>query len=144
MKKSSVTIACILALTASIATRTVFAADGDTKKEKTEATAPRRGGGANATPEARVDRMAKELSLNDDQKAKLKPIFEDETTKMKALRDDTTVAREDRRTKAQDIRKETDAKVKGVLTADQFSKWQEQRQQAVQRRRQNNQNQSTK
>jgi protein CpxP len=143
MKKSSVAIACILALTASIGTGTAFAAEGDTKKEKTESTAPRRGG-ANATPEARVDRMAKELSLNDDQKAKLKPIFEDETTKMKALRDDTTVAREDRRTKMQDIRKETDAKVKGVLTADQFSKWQEQRQQAVQRRRQNNQNQSTK
>jgi len=143
MKKSSVILAGILALTATVGTRTGFAADGDTKKEKSEASASRRGG-ANATPEARADRMAKEFSLNDDQKAKLKTIFEDETTKMKALRDDTTVAREDRRTKAQDIRKETDGKVKGILTADQFAKWQEQRKQAVERRRQNNQNQSTK
>jgi protein CpxP len=140
MKNSMFTLALIIALGMSVAARTTFAADSDTKKEKPEAAAPRRPGG---NPEARLDRMAKDLNLTDDQKAKLKTIFEDETAKMKSLREDTSVSREDRRTKVQDIRKDTDAKVKAVLNADQFAKWEKQRAERGPRRRQG-QNQENK
>ncbi len=132
MKKRSFTLAIILALTAFTAVRSNFAADSDTKKDSTEATT-RRGPG---TPEQRLERMSKQLNLTDDQKAKLKPILADEAAKMKDLRADTSVSREDRRTKMADIRKDIDAKIKGVLTADQYTKWEEARKQQGGRRRQ--------
>jgi Spy/CpxP family protein refolding chaperone len=49
------------------------------------------------------------LNLTDDQKAKLKPIFQDAMTKHRAVRD------------------ETDTKIKGVLTAEQYKKFEENR-----------------
>ena len=86
----------------------------------------------------RIEQMAKELNLSDDQKGKLKPIFQQEAEKLKALREDTSLSREQRREKLKGIRDEIAAKVKGVLTTEQFEKWQKRRNERPQRRGQSN------
>lgn len=74
---------------------------------------------------ANMDRIAKELNLTDDQKPKVQAALEDEMTKMKDLRKDTSLSQEDKRAKAKEIRKGTEAKLKEILTPEQFKKWQE-------------------
>ena len=71
-----------------------------------------------------VDQLAQQLNLTDDQKAKVKTILETQGQKMRELRGDTSLSSEDRRSKVQSIREETTTQMKGVLTADQFDKWQ--------------------
>jgi Spy/CpxP family protein refolding chaperone len=87
---------------------------------------------------ARHDRMGQivgELNLTDDQKAKVKPIFQDEAQKMKTLRQDTNLSKQDKMTKLKTIREDTAAKVKPILTADQFEKWNKLREEGPRRHR---------
>jgi Spy/CpxP family protein refolding chaperone len=77
-----------------------------------------------------LDQIAQQLNLTDDQKAKVKPILDTRDQKMKDLRADTTLSQEDRRTKMQTIRQETTDAMKGVLTPEQFDKYQEMQQRA--------------
>jgi Spy/CpxP family protein refolding chaperone len=72
--------------------------------------------------------MAKELSLSEEQKGKLKTIFEQQAAKTKALRDDTSLTQEQRREKARGIREEFAGKIKAVLTKEQNEKYQKQQQ----------------
>ena len=88
--------------------------------------APRRERGAQAGD--RLERMAKELSLSEEQKGELKTIFEQQAAKTKALRDDTSLSQEQRREKARGIREEFAGKIKAVLTKEQNEKWQKQQQ----------------
>lgn len=76
----------------------------------------------------RADSIASELNLSDDQKDKLKAIHKDEADKLKALREDTNLSQEDRRAKAREARQGIVGKVKEILNADQFEKWQKARQ----------------
>ena len=84
-------------------------------------------GGTNSVAGIHGDRMAKltsELSLTDEQQAKLKPIFAANDEKMKALRDDASLSREQKREKFRALREEIVAQVKPILTAEQLAKWQ--------------------
>ena len=85
----------------------------------------------------RVDRMAERLKLTDEQKAKVKALLQADAEKMRGLRD---LAPEERRDKMRAMRKETDTKMKEILTADQFKQWQEIRQNARGRNRGNGAN----
>jgi protein CpxP len=76
-------------------------------------------------PERRVEFLQKQLNLSDDQTAQVKGIFKDGRGKMEALRSNTTLAPEDRRTQFEALRKDEDARIKGVLTPDQKSKYEE-------------------
>ena len=81
---------------------------------------PAAGGGAHARPN--LDQVTKDLGLTDDQKAKVKAALEEQQTAMKAL------APEDRRTaKGKEIREAFTAKLKTILTPEQFEKWQKNR-----------------
>jgi Spy/CpxP family protein refolding chaperone len=71
-----------------------------------------------------VDQLAKALDLTDEQKTKVKPILDARDEKMKAMRADTSLAPEDRRTKMRSIFEETQEQMKGVLTPEQFEKYQ--------------------
>ncbi len=83
---------------------------------------PRRGG-MMMSPQDRVDMMAKELNLTDDQKAKIKTILEDNQKQMQTLRGDSSMSQEDRRAKMMEMRtKEGDA-IKAVLDKDQQKKY---------------------
>jgi len=67
---------------------------------------------------------ATQLGLTDDQKEKVRPILEDMRQKAADLNKDTTLSQEDRRAKRLEIREAANAKLKEVLTTDQFAKWQ--------------------
>jgi Spy/CpxP family protein refolding chaperone len=86
----------------------------------------------------RVQRISEELKLTDQQKEKVRAVFQEEMEKGRAVREDTSLSQEDRRAKRQKIREDMTAKMKGILTAEQWEKWQkmreEQRGQMQQRR----------
>jgi Spy/CpxP family protein refolding chaperone len=71
------------------------------------------------------DRLAEQLNLTDDQKPKVKEILANQMQQMRDLRQDDSLSADDRRAKMKSIREDTNTKLKGVLTADQFQKWQE-------------------
>lgn len=77
------------------------------------------------TPQERLDNLAKELNLTDDQKAKIKPILEDEHKQMQALRSDTSMSPEDRRAKMMQVRDKMNDSIKAVLDKDQQKKYDE-------------------
>jgi Spy/CpxP family protein refolding chaperone len=76
--------------------------------------------GANALNDPEVQ---KALKMNDEQKQKLKDIFEASNKKMRELLQGGNA--EGAREKFQEIRKETQEKADGVLTADQKKNWKE-------------------
>jgi len=64
------------------------------------------------------------LNLPDDQKTQIKAILKDEQAKRKETQEDTSLAQKEKRAKNKDIRDAADAKIKGILTPDQYVKWQ--------------------
>lgn len=74
----------------------------------------------------RVDVMAEQLKLTDDQKKQLQTIFKEDAEKMRALRQNTALSREDRQAKLKEIRDASETQVKKVLTTEQWEKWQKQ------------------
>jgi Spy/CpxP family protein refolding chaperone len=92
-------------------------------QEKKEGKAGKRGAGI----EQRVNRMAQDLNLKEEQKTKLKAVFEDQEKKLGALREDTSLSRQERQTKGRGIREDFDKKMKDILTPEQFQKMQKNR-----------------
>ena len=101
---------------------------GPKPAEKTEAN-------GRAGRNARLQRIADELKLTDEQKAKLKPIFAEQQKRMTELRGDKDVSREDRMAKAKEMREDLAAKLKPILTPEQLEKWNKDRAAGPQRRR---------
>jgi len=76
-----------------------------------------------------AEQIAKDLGLSDDQKAKVRAALEEQQKKMKDLRADTSLSQEDKRAKVKELRQSFVEKMKEILTADQFEKWQKTMQQ---------------
>ncbi len=72
----------------------------------------------------RFDKMAEDLKLTADQKAKVETAIKEQREKMRGMRD---LAPEERREKAKALREEMIKKMKGILTAEQFEKWEKNR-----------------
>ena len=83
-----------------------------------------------AAKRQQVEQLAASLNLTPEQKEKLAPILKEEAAKLKAIRDDQSLAKPDRRAKLQAIQKETQEKVRPILTEEQNKKWDEARAQA--------------
>ena len=75
------------------------------------------------TPDQVLARYGKELSLTDDQKAKLKPIITDRQQGMLDLRADTSSRPRDKMKKMQSLKASTDARINAILTPDQQKKY---------------------
>ena len=88
-----------------------------------------RRGGMMMSPEQRANRMAEQLGLSDDQKAKVQKIYEDSAKDMQSMQG---ASREDRMAKMQ----ETNEKVKAVLNDDQKKKFDEMQQRMRDRQKQ--------
>ena len=69
-----------------------------------------------------LEKMAEELSLSDEQKTKLQEVFKAQREAMKDL------SPEERREKGKQTREAMDAKIKEILTAEQYAKWEKIRQ----------------
>lgn len=81
-----------------------------------------------------LKRMTDELKLTAEQQEKVKAALKEQTDKMAALRQDTALSREDRQKKTQELRTALTAKLKTILTTEQFDKWEKLRPQQGQRR----------
>lgn len=67
--------------------------------------------------------MKKNLSLSDDQTAKIKAIDKEFGPKFRAIKRDSTLAKEDARKQAKQLHEEYRSKTKAVLNDEQLKKW---------------------
>jgi len=72
-----------------------------------------------------LEQLTQQLNLTEEQKPKVKAILDTRDKKVAEARNDTSLSQEDRRAKMQSIREEITAQMKGVLTPEQFEKWQQ-------------------
>jgi periplasmic protein CpxP/Spy len=82
--------------------------------------------GPRMTPQERTDRLAKELSLTEKQKAQVLELFQQEEKSMPQMKppeEGGQVDREAMRAPMEKRRDERNAKMKVILTADQYKKY---------------------
>jgi len=70
-----------------------------------------------------MQKMEQELKLTDEQKTKMQEARKEQAEKAKALRDDTTLTQDQRMEKMKALRTDNQAKMKTLLTPEQFEKW---------------------
>ena len=70
-----------------------------------------------------VEFLTKKLNLTPDQVTQVKAIDADTMKQAEAVRADTSIAGPDKRTKMMDIHKASEAKIRGLLTDDQKTKY---------------------
>lgn len=75
------------------------------------------------TPQERLDRLTKDLSLTKEQQDTVRSIFTTSQEKMTKMREEHQGDREAMRPLMQKLRQDTDDQLKGVLTAEQFEKY---------------------
>jgi Spy/CpxP family protein refolding chaperone len=93
------------------------------KKEDGKKEGPPAGKRADMMKE-RLNKMAEDLKLTDEQKPKVESLLKAQAEKLRGLRDATP---EERQEKMKASRAEMSKKMKEILTAEQFEKWQKQR-----------------
>jgi hypothetical protein len=79
------------------------------------------------TPQERVDKMTKDLSLTKDQQTKALAIFTKSSESMRKLFEENQGDFEAVRPAMQKVRQETDDQLKKVLTKDQYEKYAKER-----------------
>jgi Spy/CpxP family protein refolding chaperone len=72
----------------------------------------------------RLEEVIAVLELSDDQKLKIKEVFQNHGEKFKALREDTGMSREEKMQEFKAIQEDIDSEMKGILTTEQYAKWQ--------------------
>lgn len=123
MKINRTTLVALLATSALfVLNPAARAADEATNAHPKSEAAPRdnRPGGPRFSPEQQLERLTKQLSLTDEQKAKVKVVLEEQAKERAAFRD---LPPEERRAKARTMREEMGKKLKPILTDEQYKKW---------------------
>jgi len=80
----------------------------------------------------KLQAIAQQLNLTPEQKIKLLPVLETEAPKLKAVKENTSLPPRQKLQQIRAIHEESDAKIKPILTPDQYTKWQQMRQQEIQ------------
>jgi Spy/CpxP family protein refolding chaperone len=75
----------------------------------------------------RMQDTMKELNLTDEQREKLKPIWREQMQEMRELWQDQNLSRQEKLEKFKAVQAEMQPKLKEILTAEQWEKWQKQR-----------------
>jgi periplasmic protein CpxP/Spy len=116
MKKIFVSFALLMAFAvASFAQATATAPEAPKGRGK---------GKGQAQMEKRGDNMKTQLGLTDDQAAKVKDLGNATKGKLKAVKSDNSVGKDQKKAQLKQINDEHEASMKGILSADQFTKWQ--------------------
>ena len=116
-------------LLAALAAGVLIAFSPNLRAQENKPDRPANGARAGQRGEQVKERLAKiseELKLTDDQKTKIEAAMKAQAETMRGLRDATPEAR---REKMQAARKAFDGKMKEILTADQYAKWEKTREQ---------------
>jgi Spy/CpxP family protein refolding chaperone len=74
------------------------------------------------------NRWSADLKLTEAQKEKIRALQKEQRDQADKIRQDTGLTPEQRREKMRALREENDKKMKEILTAEQYQKWQELRQ----------------
>lgn len=74
---------------------------------------------------AKLEKMSAALQLTPKQKQQVRPILMDEAPKMKALKSDTSLGPMQKAMKMHQIGEDTNTKLQPILTAQQYQKWQQ-------------------
>ncbi len=82
-----------------------------------------------------LDALAQRLSLTDQQKSQLQPIFQERRQKMQDLRA-SGASQEQQRTEMKKIMDDSDAKIQPILTPDQWQQYQQMQAQMREHRQQ--------
>ena len=109
---------------AALVAGSVFAADIAVRAQNSTNTPPAGGppgGGQRGRGGPSIEMLTTNLSLTDDQIPKVKAALDEQRQKMGELRNETD--QQVRRTKMQALRTDTTAKMKEILTAEQFAKY---------------------
>jgi periplasmic protein CpxP/Spy len=80
-------------------------------------------GGVGGAPLARVQEAIKELNLTDQQKEQLKPLYQEQTQKLLELYQDSSLSIPEKLEKLKGMLKENAPKLKKVMDAEQYAKW---------------------
>jgi hypothetical protein len=72
---------------------------------------------------ASMDKLSSELGLSDSQKQKVENIFQSEHQQVKDVRQNTTMSTGEKKSEYGKIRDGLNTKLQGVLTPDQYTKW---------------------
>jgi protein CpxP len=125
MKTNKLQIFSLIALGAFIGLTPMVRADDAPATPPPAAGDGTSGAAGHANRHAALDKFLDSINATADQKEQLKPIFKGQAEQVKALRQDTSLSSDDRKAKHKEIMESTSTKVKGVLTADQYTKYQE-------------------
>ncbi|MFM2291846.1 MAG: hypothetical protein RIS29_1659 [Bacteroidota bacterium] len=89
------------------------------------------------TPQVRAERLAKQLGLTDDEKAKVQALFEKQNADREKMRSEgTNLTREQMRTKMDEMRKGEETEMQKILTPEKFTKYQELRKEQMEKMKQ--------
>jgi Spy/CpxP family protein refolding chaperone len=80
-------------------------------------------GPGRVNPDRQLEHMTKELGLSADQQSQIRPLLVDRQQKMEALFQDQSISQDDRRTRMQSIRQESQSKIEAVLNDQQKQKF---------------------
>jgi protein CpxP len=109
-----------LILTAALAALPALQAQSPEKPAPAQERGP---GGPGGGARPNLDRLAEELGLTADQKAKLGPIMKHQQEQMQALRKDESLSQEQRREKSRALREENQKAIAAILTPEQAKKF---------------------
>jgi protein CpxP len=113
-----------LILTAALAAIPVLHAQSTESQTPAQERGP---GGPGGGGRPNLERLAEELGLTADQKAKLGPIMKHQQEQMQALRKDESLSQEQRREKGRALREENQKAIAAILTPEQAKKFAEMR-----------------
>ena len=89
------------------------------------------------TPQVRAERLAKQLGLTDDEKAKVQALFEKQNADREKMRSEgANLTREQMRTKMDEMRKSEETEMQKILTPEKFTKYQELRKEQMEKMKQ--------
>jgi hypothetical protein len=94
------------------------------------------GGGRGMSPEAMIDALKDSLNLSGKQVDSIKVIFKEFLPKLMEIRQNQDMSREDKMAKSKELNDARNARIKAVLTDDQFKKYQEMEERRRQRMQQ--------
>lgn len=73
--------------------------------------------------QSRLDWFSQQLSLTDDQKAKLQPILQNEEQQMRSIHENTSLTQDQQRSQIMQIHQSSESQIESVLTPDQQQKF---------------------
>ena len=120
--KINIKLITALALGSLLAVSAVNAQEKPAKHERPDGPPPGEGhrGPRGEAVKERLSKMAEELNLTVEQKSKIQEFMKSRADKRQELRDATP---EERQEKGKAMREEMNKKMKDILTAEQYAKW---------------------